>query len=159
MIRKATLRGEQRRQHLGRAVVTPRLLHSRRRRRHDLARLRGTQQERDKDHHEALPKAEPQECRFIAARLDHVGDRDYGQRRAGAEAGRSQPGRKAPPIRKPLQRVADRSAVNHSGADAADRGADIEQEQGVGHGVDHPGDPTSTPLPQTITRGPNLSIR
>ena len=39
------------------------------------------------------------------------------------------PGGKPAPVGKPFQRVAYRRAVDDAGADAADRGADIEQEE------------------------------
>src|ERR1700687_151528 len=40
----------------------------------------------------------------------------------------------------PLQRDATRGAINDAAANTADRGADIEQKEGVGHRVDDPCD-------------------
>ena len=119
-------------------IVAPRLLH-RLTRRH-FAGLRGAQQQADQDHDDALPKAEPEESRLIAARCDHVGDRNDGECRACAETCRRQACSEAAPVGKPLERVADRAAVNHARANTADRRAEIKQRKRVRDRVNHPRD-------------------
>ena len=128
------------REHLGRRVVAPRLPNGCRRARHRLAGRGRPQHLRDEHDDEALSEAEPQESGFVPARLNHVGNRHDRQGRAGAEARRRQSRGEATPVGKPFQRVADRSAVNHARADAANRGAEVQQEQRVSHRVDDPCD-------------------
>ena len=72
-----------------------------------LTGLRRTQQQCHQDHHDALTEAKPEEGRFIAARCDHVGNRDDGQGGACAKARRRQAGGETAPIRKPLERITD----------------------------------------------------
>ena len=118
-------------EHLPRAIITPGLLNRRSGRQRDFARLWRPQQQCDQHHDDALPKPEPEERRFIATRLDHIGDRHDGERRAGAKTGGGQTRGQAAPVGEPLQRIADRGAVDDAGADAADRRADIEQCQRI----------------------------
>jgi hypothetical protein len=87
-----------------------------------------------------LAQTEPQESGLIAAGLDHVGDRDDGERGARAESCRGQSCREAAPVRKPLQRVANRAAIDHARANPADGGAEVEQRKRVGDRIDDPGD-------------------
>ena len=121
-------------------VIAPRLLHHRGRRHRHLVLLRRPQHQRHQHHYDALAKAEPQEGGFVAARLDHIGDRDNGERRSGAKSRGGESGGEAAAIRKPFKRVADRAAVDDTSADTADRRTEIEQEQRVGDRIDHPGD-------------------
>ena len=96
---------------------------------------------------------------FVAAGLDHVRDRNDGQRRAGAESHRGQPGRQSAAIRKPLERVADAGAVHGAGADAADCRGEVEQRQRVGDRVDHPGDADQDASAATRSARPEASTR
>ena len=120
-------------QHLGGTKVALALRNGGDRHGRDLARIRCPQEQREDDDDDALADAEPEERRFVAARADHVGDRDHGQRRAGAEAGGRQAGGESAPVGEPFQRVADRTAIDDAGADAADRGGDVEHGKRTRH--------------------------
>src|SRR5262249_59707501 len=58
--------------------------------------------------------------------------------RTSTETGSRQPSGKTAPIREPFEGIADRAPVDHAGADAADRSAQIEQPEGIGDRVDDP---------------------
>ncbi len=127
-------------QHLGRRKVTPRLLHTRRCRRRRIAAHGRTQEQREQHHDDALADPEPEERGLIAARMDHVRDRHHGERGAGAKTRGRQARGKTAPVGEPLQRVADAGTIDDAGADAAERGGNVEQRQRVGIGVHDPGD-------------------
>ena len=97
------------------------------------------QQEPDQHHHDALRQPEDDESGLVATAGDHVGDRHHRERRARAEAGGGQPGRKAALVGEPFQRVADGGAVDEPRPDPAERGRDVEQRQRAGEAVQHPG--------------------
>src|SRR5262249_41897822 len=92
------------------------------------------------DPHNALPEAEPEERCLVTARLDHVRDRDHGERRTRAEACRGQSGGEAAAVWKPFQRVTVGGPGNRAGTDAADDGAEIEHRQRICDGIECPGE-------------------
>ena len=110
-------------------VIPARLLHCGRGRNRHLTWRRGTQPEAHDDHDGALHEPEPEEGGLIAARLNHIGDRNDGERRASAETGSGEPRRETTTVGEPFQRIADRAAVDHAGPDAANRSGEIQQCQ------------------------------
>ena len=105
------------------------------------AQGRSDEQQRGEHHDDALADAEHEEGVLETALLDHVGDRDDGQRRTGTEPGGRQAGREPAPVGKPLQGVADAGAVDRARTDAADGRGRVEVPEGIRVGVHHPADP------------------
>src|SRR5207302_10382802 len=89
---------------------------------------------------ESLADAEGQEGRLVAARLDHVRDRDDRQRRPGTEAGGGQSGSEPAAVGEPFKGVADACAVDGTGSNAADRGRDVKKETRIYGRAHHPRD-------------------
>ena len=117
-------------------------------RRRRLARARRAQQQRHHGDDNALADAEIEKGGLVTRSRDDLLDRHDGQRRAGAKAGRGQPGAQTAPVGEPFQRVADAGAVDRAGADPADRRGDVEEGQRIGHRVHDPGDPDQNPADQ-----------
>ncbi len=93
---------------------------------------------RDQEDARALQDAEEQERVLVAQALDHAGDRNDGHRGAGAESGRRQACGEPAPVREPLERVADASAVDATGSEPGDGGGEVQQRQGIRIGVEDP---------------------
>jgi len=77
---------------------------------------------------------------LVPRALDHVGDGNDGGRGTRAEACRGQARRQSAPTGEPLHRVADARAVHGAGADTAEHRGEIEHPQGIGEGIDRPGE-------------------
>src|SRR5262249_50548608 len=91
-------------------------------------------------HHDTLSETEPEESSLVAARCDHVGDRNDGECRACAEARCGQARRKAAPVGEPLESIAHRTAIDHAGANTADCRAEANHTKRVCDRIDDPGD-------------------
>lgn len=71
--------------------------------------------------------------------LDRPEDGQEGRRRTEAEGGGGQPGRKAAPVREPLQRIADTDAVDDARTAAAEDLGGVEHGEGRRLRDDNPG--------------------
>jgi hypothetical protein len=96
-----------------------------------IGRRRRAEEAREEYDAGALPEPEHQKGRLVAMGEDPSGDRHDGDRRTGAKARRGQAARQATAAGKPFGRLTDGGCVDDAGAEAADRGTDIEQRQAV----------------------------
>ena len=88
----------------------------------------------------ALDQPEPEERRRITVGGDDCADRDDGQGRTRAEAGRCEAHRQTTAIGKPFHRIADAGRIDRAGAGAGNAGREIEYPELVGVGVEDPAD-------------------
>jgi len=109
------------------------------RRAHHMARI--DQRHGNQEDNQTLAYAEIEECRFMATGLDQCGDSQNCQSRTRHETGSGETGRQTTAVGKPLQCIADASAIHRPGAHTANRRGKIKQRERVGKRIHYPADP------------------
>src|SRR5215469_11117293 len=82
---------------------------------------------------------------LVAGVLDHVGDRNDGERRTHAEPRRSQSGGESAPPGEPLDRIPDTRAVHGPGTNTADDPGEIKHPKRAREGHEQPGEEDEDP--------------
>src|ERR1041384_2867686 len=100
------------------------------------------------------PRHKKRKTRLMPWLLNHRGDRQDGESRAGTKPGRREARRQSASVGEPLESIAYAGAVHRARSEPAERGGDVEDAQRVGIGIEGPCQPAQDPASEHDRPGP-----